>query len=604
MGPKFALPVKYSAEEITEFRSAKKAILQAHGLEHNRHIIDNLIESALEDLVAKRKWNRTPSERYFLESIEDLKSFFNQHQNIMVAESDKGKSAVILTRQDYIEKIESLLADSEIYTRQNASSLRSYIRLNERMLNRAIELGVASYGEAKAAMASEILCPNIYGRVKTHKAGLPLRPIVNTRGSPGYFLNQIMLDHWTEFKDKSKYNVKNSACVVDILKHIRLLPEDKFFSIDVVSMFTSINPIEAKGCIRRKIEKHKQQKMIEIGKIPGHSDEAHTQRYRAKQALLAEDEISNFLLEAYGTVNTMFTELQFGDTNYKQKKGFKMGSSISALITDFYMEEILDAALAKLPVQRPKVLVKYVDDLLLVCPKETAELLLKILNASHRDLEFTLEEEKDGKLAYLDFEINRTSSISFSTKWYAKPMSSDRILNWNSNHDSLTIRNTGFAFVKNMKGVSSPIHHPQMRKKAYDLLISNGYPRSQATSIVSRVFAPDGDKTLTKSQKRSIKSDIVADNKAKKRKDQEIASQQMIEQQIAHAKAKKAEQVAKRRYAVKALPHIPMIARYTQKIMKNVHPNLTIPTTPIRRMRNEVYLPQRKNKNFISHSQT
>lgn len=115
----------------------------------------------------------------------------------------------------------------------------------------------------------------------------------------------------------------------------------------------------------------------------------------------------------------------------------------------------MDKALKGLPA--PKVLVKYIDDLLLICPPDLADVILKRLNTINRDLKFTIEEERDSRIAYLDFQIIRTSPISFETIWYQKPKSSGRILNWTSKHSDMIIRNTGIAYVKQMKAVTAPI---------------------------------------------------------------------------------------------------------------------------------------------------
>jgi hypothetical protein len=77
---------------------------------------------------------------------------------------------------------------------------------------------------------------------------------------------------------------------------------------------------------------------------------------------------------------------------------------------------------------------KYVDDLLLIIPKEEVENTLNLFNGYSKYLKFTMEPEVNGRLPYLDVELIKQNDGRILTKWYSKEMASNRMLNYKSNH--------------------------------------------------------------------------------------------------------------------------------------------------------------------------
>jgi hypothetical protein len=108
-----------------------------------------------------------------------------------------------------------------------------------------------------------------------------------------------------------------------------------------------------------------------------------------------------------------------------------MGSKILA---DICMENILNEAKESFT-EKPILYVKYVDDCLCVYDntKIDAKLLLTHLNTIDNDVKFTLGEEKDTKLPFLDILITREHN-KFVTKVYRQPIDKGAKLNYNSNH--------------------------------------------------------------------------------------------------------------------------------------------------------------------------
>lgn len=86
---------------------------------------------------------------------------------------------------------------------------------------------------------------------------------------------------------------------------------------------------------------------------------------------------------------------------YKQIDGLTIGGSVSGILADFVVTDLLDEAIYKSGFD-PTLIVKYVDDILAILPKEEMENFFTILNEEHEEVQFTCEVEVSHKLPYLD----------------------------------------------------------------------------------------------------------------------------------------------------------------------------------------------------------
>ncbi len=114
--------------------------------------------------------------------------------------------------------------------------------------------------------------------------------------------------------------------------------------------------------------------------------------------------------------NSFFT---YKNTTYKQIHGCAMGSPVSPVIANLYMEEIEERAIAN-TANPPKVWHRYVDDVLSVMKKDAISTFHDELNSIDPHISFTIEYETNGQIAFLDTLISRNSG-SITTDVYRKP---------------------------------------------------------------------------------------------------------------------------------------------------------------------------------------
>ena len=117
---------------------------------------------------------------------------------------------------------------------------------------------------------------------------------------------------------------------------------------------------------------------------------------------------------------------------YEQVYGMAMGSPLSPILANLFMEEFEEKALTTAP-HPPKFWARYVDDTGVVTKKLHEDELFNHINRQHPSIKFTMETEVDNSLPMLDLKLNRTNNTIIADI-YRKPTHTDHYLQWSSHH--------------------------------------------------------------------------------------------------------------------------------------------------------------------------
>ena len=101
-----------------------------------------------------------------------------------------------------------------------------------------------------------------------------------------------------------------------------------------------------------------------------------------------------------------------------------MGSPVSAVVANLYMEFFEELALTSAPA-KPRLWMRYVDDTCCTVKKGTVKGLLDHLNSVRPSIRFTVEVEKDDGLPFLDTLLQRREDGSLDVTVYKKPTHTD-----------------------------------------------------------------------------------------------------------------------------------------------------------------------------------
>ncbi|XP_078482534.1 uncharacterized protein LOC144743198 isoform X2 [Ciona intestinalis] len=118
---------------------------------------------------------------------------------------------------------------------------------------------------------------------------------------------------------------------------------------------------------------------------------------------------------------------------YQQVFGTAMGSPISVVIANVVMETIEEEALATF-MHPPRYWKRYVDDTFGIIAAEQFHPFLDHLNGIEESIQFTLERENEGRIAFLDVEVSRDKEGGMKTNVYRKPTHTNRYLSFWSAH--------------------------------------------------------------------------------------------------------------------------------------------------------------------------
>ena len=110
-----------------------------------------------------------------------------------------------------------------------------------------------------------------------------------------------------------------------------------------------------------------------------------------------------------------------------------MGSPISVVAAELTMQQIEKKILADTP-WPVKLWRRYVDDTIVVLPKNNIGQFTNFINSVNTDIQFTCEVEQNGKLPFLDITIIRSDNGELSFDVYRKPTHTNRYLDNSSCH--------------------------------------------------------------------------------------------------------------------------------------------------------------------------
>jgi len=125
------------------------------------------------------------------------------------------------------------------------------------------------------------------------------------------------------------------------------------------------------------------------------------------------------------------TYFQCNGLIYKQQDGAAIGSPVSAVIANLYMEIFEEQAIESVPC-KPKIWKRYVDGTFIILDQDRVDNFLQHLNSQQPSIRFTMEIENNSKIAFLDTSVCREPDGRLNTSVYRKPTHTDQYLAYDS----------------------------------------------------------------------------------------------------------------------------------------------------------------------------
>jgi hypothetical protein len=423
---------------------------------------DEIRSEAITHITNYIKKHNTKQKKYnpMLNTIKNIKQKLESN-NLTITKADKSNATVIIDKNEIDTKTINFITENNCIeikndpTNKYNTQIINMIKLNNKLID--------SDSKFKYIINNP-KPPKLNSLIKIHKENKPIRPLINSKTAPNYkiakLLTHILKD---KLKLENKYNIKNTIELTKKLNTIIVNNNTKLFSFDITNMYTNI-PI---------------QNTLNI----------------IKQKLIENNENNTYIKQITNSLNIILNQNYFEYNNkiYKQTDGLAMGAPTSSIISEIFLQEIDKTIINIIKKHDPQgQYYRYVDDAIYISQNNgynIKEIETKINNI-HKTINFTVEEEKNNTLNYLDIKITRTKT-KFDYAIYRKPTQTN-----------LIIPNTS-------------MHPPQHKMAAFNSLIHrmlqlplNKQEQNKERNIIHQIATENGYK---------IKTIIKLENKIKRK---------------------------------------------------------------------------------------
>ena len=397
---------------------------------------------------------------------KDLKQYLKKN-DLKAVPFDKGAGYCLMTSDEYESRLNCILSGRQ-FDMLAPEKRPMVIRVEEefnrelRSLLAAKKITTGFFEEVKSTGATPA---RLYGLAKVHKKDTPLRPVLSLPGSCYDKLNKTLAKF---FDDIPGSNIETSSSQMKELLTAAVLEDDEVvFSMDVKSLYTNVPVLEAINLAADKVYQREEQ--------PAFDKSTFIQLMRLA--------VCNVCFLSGGTWYTQNDGVAMGSTLavilanlwLKEFEGALAGKPLADSTTEstqnntdsstcksclkrvtfrgfsirchwcatwyhrkcanLSLKEIKEFHRAKRPwfcgCSRPsssarattppaKVFGRYMDDIIRTAKREEIRDILAVANSLHPCLEFTIEEETEEKIPFLDMLLERTDN-RITTSWYSKP---------------------------------------------------------------------------------------------------------------------------------------------------------------------------------------
>ena len=206
----------------------------------------------------------------------------------------------------------------------------------------------------------------------------------------------------------SSHHVHNTRDFVEHIKDVRLRQGECIISYDATALFTSVPIQPVLNIIQQRLAKEKD-----------------LQR-RTSMTIKHIISLLEFCLNR--------TSFVFQGQYYQQMEGAAMGSPLSPIVANIFMENFEKVALETTP-HPPSLWQTFVDDTFAILEAQHKDEFFHHINSLDENIKFTAKTTKaDGCIPFLDTLVTPQSDGSLQTKVYRKPTHTNQYLQWDSHH--------------------------------------------------------------------------------------------------------------------------------------------------------------------------
>ena len=270
----------------------------------------------------------------------------SKNEDIKICRYDKGNGVVVLDKGDYFKKLDKIILDKEKFEEipcdinevhpiiRNEATIKRYLHTHvKKCVEDSVYTGITPCGSQAG---------KLYGLCKVHKSGHPMRPVISMVGTAEYKLAKF-LDTFIKPNINVDYTVDSTSAFVDKLQEFQLQNGDYSVSFDVSSLYTNVPLEETIHLIAEKVYSSGSKKVPPFKK-------------------------KEFIKLMKFATGGMFL---YNDRLFKQVDGVAMGSPLGPSLANFFLGYLEETRFFNDSSIKPKLYVRYVDDIFAVFDKST-----------------------------------------------------------------------------------------------------------------------------------------------------------------------------------------------------------------------------------------
>lgn len=456
LGPKNAVIEKFDPKDIY----AELDILLNYC--KSKNVDDQIISDInIRTLQYVRKCNKQKPSR----NIHMTKRYLKEH-DLLAIPFDKGVGICIMKRSDYETKLSTILElpqfEKVVDNRKNA--VNPVIKEHDRIIDELKELnrsGKIDDDLLEKMRPTGSHPARLYGTGKVHKTTVPVRPILSMPGS-AYHKIALQTTEWLSVVPECGIN-SSTKQISESLNAVTLDEDEEVVSFDVTSLYTNVPVQEA-------------------------IEHCADLLYCGKHQLPPVDKDTFIrLLQLCACDVLMLTH----DGFYKQVDGLAMGSPPAPLLANGWLSKYDPTIQGD-----AKLYYRYMDDIIRSIKRHEIDSILRAINELHPMLQFTIEREIDGRLAFLDMLIIRLNQ-KLSSTWYNKPTDTGLVMNYLALSPKKYKRSVVSGFVHRIfRACSTWENFHSSLSRAKRILERNQYPPQFYEPIIHQAL----EKLIVKSQ--------------------------------------------------------------------------------------------------------
>ncbi|XP_064086082.1 uncharacterized protein LOC135201134 [Macrobrachium nipponense] len=305
--------------------------------------------------------------------------------NIMVQRADKTADFILIDTAEYHQKLDAILSDESKFERLT----RNLTDDIKREANRVISaVNAATNAVHLLPIQGDYSLCYLYGNIKTHKQGNPLRLIISQMPAPTYALAKPLNQILTTYVP-SQYSLQSLA---EFLEAIKDAPGTGIITLlDVESQFTNV-PVDE--TIDITLDRFYRNQLTVPLNIP-----------EASLHMLLE------ICRKKAPFSTQRGQM------FRQNDGVAMGSPLGVLFANFYMGTMEEWVFTRM--QQPRRYGRYIDDIFVQVDAEDEVEAVRQAFQQCSLLNYTVEHNSDDQVPFLDVLVSKTED-GLRTSVYSK----------------------------------------------------------------------------------------------------------------------------------------------------------------------------------------